>query len=99
MKKLLPLIALLIMSAPLSEAQAQSRHDRPDRGGDRDGPPKTQERSYSIDEAINLVESRSGGRYVSGNRTGPSTFVIKVQVGPNIVAYRVDMANRSLSKM
>lgn len=53
---------------------------------------------YSIDEAINLVEQRTGGRYVSGSQTGPSTFIIKVQIGPNIVTYRVDLSNRSMSK-
>gem|GEM_PF-5329091 len=85
-------------------------HERGNRGGEgrgnRDGNRGDQnrgggapERSYSIDEAINLVESRSGGRYVSGSRAGASTFVIKVQVGPNIVAYRVDLANRSLNRM
>lgn len=73
---------------------------RNDRGNDqRRGNEHQPQRTYSIDEAINLVESRTGGRYVSGNRAGPSTFVIKVQVGPNIVSYRVDLANRSLNRM
>ncbi|MFT3997272.1 MAG: hypothetical protein QM667_07690 [Asticcacaulis sp.] len=54
---------------------------------------------YSIDEAITLVERRSGGRYISGSQTGPSTFVIKVQNGPNIETYRVDLSNKSVSKV
>lgn len=73
--------------------------DRDNRGGDQRRGNEQPQRNYSIDEAINLVESRTGGRYVSGNRTGASTFVIKVQVGPNIVSYRVDLANRSLNRM
>lgn len=80
--------------------QGDGRDNRDNRGNDqRRGNEQQPQRNYSIDEAINLVESRTGGRYVSGNRAGPSTFVIKVQVGPNIVSYRVDLANRSLNRM
>lgn len=75
----------------LMPAEARPRFDEAER--------LTVQQRYSIDEAINLVEQRTGGRYVSGNQTGPSTFVIKVQIGPNIVTYRVDLANRSMSKM
>ncbi|MFT4089285.1 MAG: hypothetical protein QM645_01040 [Asticcacaulis sp.] len=103
--------AHIAVPVPLAQAhdaqwvKAQyDRRDRGGRGGDNRGEDQRRgneqpQRTYSIDEAINLVESRSGGRYVSGNRTGPSTFVIKVQVGPSIVSYRVDLANRSLSRM
>lgn len=111
MKKLLPLFALvLIAGSSAAEAQAYLAHDGAalirvrddrdrDRNRDRGGGDRREERNYSIDEAINLVESRTGGRYISGSKTGASTFMIKVQIGPNIVTYRVDLASRSMSKM
>lgn len=118
MKRIVPLLSVLVIGLAATQASAHVAQPAPhfhdaqwvkaqyDRRGDRGGrdrrdggPQQQQQRSYSIDEAINLVESRSGGRYVSGNQTGPSTFIIKVRVGPDIVAYRVDLANRSLNRM
>ncbi|ADU13682.1 hypothetical protein [Asticcacaulis excentricus] len=114
MKPILTLSALLLIGLPLA-AEARERapfgwpqaHEevrqttlRPEARPRFDEPERlTVQQRYSIDDAITLVEQRTGGRYVSGNQTGPSTFVIKVQIGPNIVTYRVDLANRSMSKM
>ncbi|UDF03220.1 hypothetical protein [Asticcacaulis sp. AND118] len=115
MKPILTLSALLLVGAPFAaeardrapfgwtqqpeEVRTESRLPAEARPRFDEAERLTVQQRYSIDEAINLVEQRTGGRYVSGNQTGPSTFVIKVQIGPNIVTYRVDLANRSLSKM
>ncbi|BEV11401.1 hypothetical protein ATDW_18970 [Asticcacaulis sp. DW145] len=114
MKPILTLSALLLAGAPfVAEARERAPfgwpppHEEvrqttlmpPDaRPRFNDAERLTIQQRYSIDEAITLVEERTGGRYVSGSQTGPSTFLIKVQIGPNIVTYRVDLARRSISK-
>jgi len=89
--------ARLIKAGPIKTDLLMMEYPRADFPADAPQRLLIQQR-YSIDEAINLVEQRTGGRYVSGSQTGPSTFVIKVQIGPNIVTYKVDLSNRSMSK-